>query len=150
MKQILLNCLMFWLAVFLCSCEHDIINPEKKFPLSQWPSLDIHDYEYEQKVNCFCTPPANQFHKITVRNDKIVKVINLQTGNQVANEQFNFFKTISQLNDFVKGTDPNDVAVFNVEYDSIYGFPSFIYVDFDSGIADEEIGYETKNLKPLF
>jgi len=111
---------------------------------SQWKALNIENYEFEQRVICFCPPPAGRFHKITVESGAIVEIVDLEDGSSVSDE-YNFFKTISQLLEFVESINPDSVAVFNIEYDSGIGFPSSIYVDFSHRIADEEIGYETSN-----
>ncbi len=133
------------LLMFLfCSCNNESINFPEMLTLSQWDELNIEDYEYEQRVICFCAPPAGRFHKITVESGAIVEIVDVEDGSIVADEH-NFFKTISELLEFVESINPDSVALINVEYDSSFGFPSFVYVDFNQGIADEEIGYETRN-----
>lgn len=150
MKYIYHNCVVFLLMAALCSCEQKVVNPQNESTPSEWEALNIDDYEIDQRVNCFCaTPPANRFHKITVRDDKIVSAVDLQDGQVLPEKDFAFFKTISELVEFVDSIDPDGVAVYDVRIDSTHGFPTFIYIDFDSRLADEEIGYETKNLHPL-
>lgn len=150
MKYIYHNCVVFLLMAALCSCEQKVVNPQNESTPSDWDALNIDDYEIDQRVNCFCaTPPANRFHKITVRDDKIVSAVDLQDGQVLPEKDFAFFKTISELVEFVDSIDRDGVAVYDVRIDSTHGFPTFIYIDFDSRLADEEIGYETKNLHPL-
>lgn len=150
MKYIYHNCVVFLLMAALCSCEQKVVNPQNESTPSEWEALNIDDYEIDQRVNCFCaTPPANRFHKITVRGDKIVSAVDLQDGQVLPEKDFAFFKTISELVEFVDSIDRDRVAVYDVRNDSTHGFPTFIYIDFDSRLADEEIGYETKNLHPL-
>jgi len=114
---------------------------------SQWQALNIENYEFEQRVVCFCAPPAGRFHKITVESGAIVEIIDLDEERSLPSDNFSFFKTISHLLEFVESINPDSVAIFNIEYDSNFGFPSSIYVDYDHRIADEEIGYETRNFK---
>lgn len=150
MQYIYHNCVVFLLMAALCSCEQKVVNPQTESTPSEWDALNIDDYEIDQRVNCFCaTPPANRFHKITVRDDKIVSAVDLQDGQVLPEKDFAFFKTISELVEFVDSIDRDRVAVYDVRIDSTHGFPTFIYIDFDSRLADEEIGYETKNLHPL-
>ncbi|MFQ5649951.1 MAG: DUF6174 domain-containing protein [bacterium] len=108
-------------------------------------ALQISHYEFEQRVLCFCAPPAGQFHKLTVSDDRLVLV----DDREPTEAEVHTFKTISQLFEFVESIDPDSVAVLRVEYDETYGFPSDIYVDYDSRIVDEEIRYESKNFKEL-
>ena len=146
MRQIFSYFGTFSLILLLLSCESESINFPEMLTLSQWHELSIANYEYEQRIVCFCAPPAGQFHKITVESGAIVEIRDLENGNFVVDEH-NSFRTISQLLEFVESIDPDSVAMINVEYDSSFGFPSSIYVDFNHGIADEEIGYETRNFK---
>lgn len=147
MRQILFYSGTVFLILLLSACENESINFPEMLTLSQWDELNIENYEYEQRFVCFCAPPAGRFHKITVGSGEIVEIVDLEDGSAVVDEH-NSFKTISKLLEFVESIDPDSVALINVEYDSSFGFPSFIYVDFSHGIADEEIGYETRNFKP--
>lgn len=150
MKYKSFNCVVFLLMAALCSCEQNVANPQNESTPTEWESLGIDDYEMDQRVNCFCvTPPANRLHKIRVRDDKIVSTVDLQDGRALPENDFAIFKTISELIEFVDYIDPDSVAVYDVRLDSTHGFPTFIYIDFDRRLADEEIGYETRNFHPL-
>ncbi len=145
MRQIFFYINILFLIFLFCACKNESINSPEILTHSQWQALNIENYEFEQRVVCFCTPPAGRFHKITVESGAIVEIIDLEDDRSLPSENFDFFKTISQLLEFVESIDPDSVAVFNIEYDSNFGFPSSIYVDFDSFTLDEEIGYETRN-----
>lgn len=147
MKQMFFYISSFFLVFLISSCKNESINFPEMLTHSQWQVLNIENYEFEQRVICFCAPPAGRFHKITVEFGAIVEITDLEDGRSLPSENFDFFKTISQLLEFVESINPDSVAVFNIEYDSNFGFPSSIYVDFHQGIADEEIGYETRNFK---
>ncbi len=145
MKQMFFYIGSFFIVFLISSCKNESINFPEMLSHSQWQALNIENYEFEQRVVCFCTPPAGRFHKITVESGAIVEIIDLEDGRSLPSENFDFFKTISQLLVFVESISPDSVAVFNIEYDSNFGFQSSIYVDFHQGSADEEIGYETRN-----
>ena len=111
MKYIYHNCVVFLLMAALCSCEQKVVNPQNESTPSEWEALNIDDYEIDQRVNCFCaTPPANRFHKITVRDDKIVSAVDLQDGQVLPEKDFAFFKTISELVEFVDSTFRMDLS----------------------------------------
>ena len=145
MKQMFFYISSFFLVFLISSCKNESINFPEMLTHSQWQVLNIENYEFEQNVICFFAPPAGRFHKITVESGAIVEIIDLEDDRSLPSENFSFFKTISQLLEFVESINPDSVAVFNIEYDNNFGFPSSIYVDFNQGIADEEIGYETRN-----
>ncbi len=145
MKQMFFYIGSFFLFFLISTCKNESINFPEMLTHSQWQALNIENYEFEQRVICFCVPPAGRFHKITVESGTIVEIIDPEDNRPLPSENFVFFKTISQLLEFVESINPDSVAVFNIEYDSNFGFPSSIYVDFNQWIADEEIGYETRN-----
>ncbi len=147
MKQMFFYISSFFLVFLISSCKNESINFPEMLTDSQWQALNIENYEFEQRVVCLCTPPAGRFNKITVESGANFEIIDLEDGRSLPSENFDFFKTIYQLLEFVESINPDSVAVFNIEYDSNFGFPSSIYVDFHQGIADEEIGYETRNFK---
>jgi hypothetical protein len=147
MRQIFFYINILFLIFLFCACKNESINSPEILTHSQWQALNIGNYDFEQRVSCFCPPPAGRFHEITVESGAIVEIIDLEDGRSLSSENFGFFKTISQLLEFVESINPDSVAVFNIEYDSNFGFPSSLYVDFHQGIADEEIGYETRNFK---
>ena len=135
MKQMFFYISSFFLVFLISSCKNESINFPEMLTHSQWQVLNIENYEFEQSVICFCAPPAGRFHKITVEFGTIVEITDLEDGRSLPSENFDFFKTISQLLEFVESINPDSVAVFNIEYDSNFGFPSSIYVDYDHRIA---------------
>lgn len=102
-------------------------------------------YEIEQMLICFCGPPAGEFQKLKVVNDQIVEI----NGKEPTTLDLQALKTVKLLQEFIDGINPDSVAVYRVSYDETYGFPDDVYIDFDSRIADEEIGYMNRNLKLL-
>jgi len=138
MKQFFLYITALLALLLSFACDQEAMNSPE--------ILKIKNYQITQQVICFCiSPPAGRFYKLTVENGVIVKGTDLQDGSNLPSDNFDFFKTIAQLQEFVDSINPDSVAVFNVEYDNKFGFPSSIYVDFNQTIADEEIGYETRN-----
>jgi hypothetical protein len=106
------------------------------------------NYTFEQSVLCFCpAPPAGVFYKLTVRNNEIVAAENTQTGEKLDAREFDFFKTISGLIELVDSINEDSVAVFNVTYDEEHGYPTYVYIDYSFNIADEEIGYRSRNFE---
>lgn len=147
MKRMFFYISFFLLVFLISSCKNESINFPEMLTHAQWQAFNIDNYEFEQRVVCFCAPPAGRFHKITVESGAIVEIIDLAEERSLPSENFSFFKTISHLLEFVESINPDSVAIFNIEYDSNFGFPSSIYVDYDHRIADEEIGYETKKFQ---
>ena len=135
----------FWAAalVILAGCERNSSAPLQTF--NEGFDWVLPPYEIEQMVYCFCAPPANQWHKLTVRENAIVAV----DGAAPTELEMQMFKTIEQLHEFIADVESREVAFYRVEYDSTYGYPTDLYVDFNAGIADEEIGYRNRNVRTV-
>ena len=72
----------------------------------------------------------------------------------VNNENFNEethsdVLTIDDLLSEIQKATNQGAAKLDVSYDTIYGFPFYLFIDRDIRIADEEISYSVSNFKPL-
>lgn len=106
-------------------------------------------YEFEQRFLCFCVEPAGRFQRILVRNDSIISVTDVANGEPLTAEKYSLFKTVPRLFAFANSVDPDSVAELRVSYDDVYGYPTEVYIDYDARLADEEIGFESRNLRIL-
>jgi len=61
----------------------------------------------------------------------------------------NHLLTIDELFKLVKSIAPDSVFYLSIEYEERFGYPSTIFVDPDSQIADEEYGYKTYSLERI-
>ncbi len=113
----------------------------------QWQRQGFDTYEYDLTVGCFCVfrGPAH----VTVRADTVFSVIAVATGAPV-DPNFRFaYQTIDDLFDVIEEARKRPADRLEVTYDETLGFPSFLYIDYDFGLADEEISYEAANVHPL-
>jgi hypothetical protein len=132
-----------------CSCndlgetlDHsDIVDP-----YARWRSYGFTDYEMLQTHNCFCAYRGP--YKVIVRANRVVSVIDPSNGLSLPREIQAWFKTVDELFAIIRTIDPGTVAAFTVEYDQLYGIPSF-FVDPSAQMADEEYGYSVTNFLPL-
>ena len=127
------------LVLLAASCENTLTG----VPPGSSETWAISDYQFEQKITCFCAEPAGAFHRLTVSQDSILAV----DGRRPTEVELQSFKTIKQLFVLVESIDPDSVAVLEVEYDRQYGFPSNLYIDRSGLIIDEEIRYQSRNLE---
>ncbi len=133
--------MLLCLTIVFNACERNLTGIGGNGSL-EWQKLS---YEVEQRVSCFCPPPHNEFHTLTVVEDEVVLV----DGEAPQDIHLQMFKTINELVELVENTNPDSVAMLRVTYDETYGYPNDIYIDYDVRIADEEIGYTTQNLRLL-
>ncbi len=113
----------------------------------QWERQGFDTYEYDLTVSCFCVfrGPAH----VVVRADTVHSVIAVATGTPV-DPTFRFaYQTIDDLFDVIDEAMKRPADRLEVTYDEILGVPTFIYIDYDFGIADDEINYEAADVHPL-
>jgi hypothetical protein len=84
--------------------------------------------------------------KVVVRDNHIVKVLELSTDTPIPANHWVFYKTVDELFSIAQQTNPDSVAHIAIEYNPRYGLPSLIYIDPDEGVADEEFGYQSEFL----
>ncbi|MDT8323477.1 MAG: DUF6174 domain-containing protein [Bacteroidota bacterium] len=113
-----------------------------------WLALDHHDYELTQERLCFCIL-GGQPVRLTIRGDTLFAGMLLADSSMLPATQLRDYHSVGALFDFVEDIDAAAVADFQLEFDSLYHFPSRVWVDYDRNIADEEIGYRSYDFKPL-
>jgi hypothetical protein len=79
-----------------------------------------------------------------VKSNEILSV----NGVDYADLEYETHKTIDEFFDYIEERQNQNPVIENLEFDSIYGFPSYIYFDISEMIADDEIGYTITNFIP--
>ncbi len=109
----------------------------------RWKAYGFQHYSIEQHPVCFCgLRPANVF----VKDGIIIDVIRVSDSTSLSPSERSQFKTIDELFALIKNIHPESIAIFSVSYDSMFGYPTEIWVDPDAGVADEEYGYRNEKL----
>lgn len=113
--------------------------------LQKWQGSDLENYSFTLQRNCFCRGDAIRPVNIEVENGKVKSAVFADTGEPLpADVDFNsltvddLFKQIGEA--FDSGAEKVDV-----KYDPTYGYPTSIYIDRSSMIADEEVGFTISN-----
>ena len=123
-------------------------------PVSQWQvSLDIardlwsrvgtDSYTYAYQKSCFCSEEETREKIVEVLNGVVVKVNGgvIRRVDSPQGQVSNSFipPTITDLFDKIQDAIDGNAFDLQVTYDDVYGIPSFIRVDYDERIADEEL-----------
>ena len=139
---------IFLLFIILNCTKKTGIIPEDKLNLQEqekkWKKQGITDYEFTSQISCFCQSDYTLPKAIVVKNNEI------QSINRVAyaNLEYENHMTIDELFDYIEDRQNKNPVIENLEFDSVYGFPSYIYFDISEMIADDEIGYTITNFIP--
>ncbi|MDJ0599268.1 MAG: DUF6174 domain-containing protein [Crocosphaera sp.] len=112
-----------------------------------WRSQQLKNYQYIYQQQCFCTPPSNIPLKVSIRNDKITQVVNLNNDQLITD--LTFPQTIDQLFNIIKDAIKGNADEILITYDKTFGYPTRVAIDYQKILADEEITYTVENLSKL-
>ena len=123
-------------------------------PYERWQSYNLNQYSIDEKRWCECFPP-NSFTAYIIDN-KVQDV-----DYEISKENY-YNRTEDEIEDYTKNAAMTINKAFSIieqyrytahrleiDYDSKFGFPSRIFIDIDTLIADEEIIREFSNLKRI-
>ena len=139
---------IFLLFIILNCTKKTGVIPEDELNLQEqekkWKKQGIIDYEFTSQISCFCQSDYTLPKAISVKNDEIQSI----NGVAYANLEYENHMTIDELFDYIEDHQNKNPVIENLEFDSVYGFPSYIYFDISEMIADDEIGYTITNFIP--
>ena len=131
----------------LLNCTKIIeVIPEDEVQLNEqkWKKQGIIDYEFTSQISCFCQTDYTLPKTIVVKSNEILSV----NGVDYADLEYETHMIFDEFFDYIEDCQNQNPIIENLEFDSIYGFPSYIYFDISEMIADDEIGYIITNFIP--
>jgi hypothetical protein len=109
---------------------------------SQWHNSNLNSYGYSLERICLC---SGRNFRVTVIQDKVISVYNTDTGEYVEKEYLSQFKTMETLfADLMKAN--NTAYQINSQYHYKLGYPTNVFIDYDSRMMDEETIYRISSL----
>ncbi len=127
--------------------SNSLLIEELKENRQLWRSQQIENYQYIYQQRCFCPLPSNEPLKVSVKNDKITQVVNLN-NNQVITD-LTLPKTIEELFNIIKDAIQRNADEILITYDPTLGYPTRVEIDYQKILADDEITYTVKDLSKL-
>jgi Family of unknown function (DUF6174) len=113
-----------------------------------WSAQRIDDYEFVVRRECFC-PMGGVAVRVQVRNYLVVsREIDL-TGVAVPSSLAYLYPSIDGLFGLIQGAIDDRAHEITTRYDSSYGFPTDLWIDYDRRVADEEEGYVLLRFREL-
>ncbi len=129
---------LFLSVIFLISfgCEdpvqNEISDPDILLEHNRawWESQGINSYQYQVTKFCYeCWASGIGEVIITVEHNEIVEIKRLDYNTTVAEKYWIDFDTIDELFDIISSWLDSNPRIFEVEYHSIHGYPTFIEID---------------------
>ncbi len=104
-------------------------------------------YSMTQQISCYCFPEEFISPKSIIVENNQIKLINGFSPDKTLG--YESFYTIDQIFEFIDSKLDDDPEFHDIDYSSDYGYPNYLFFDMSRMIADEEISYYIKDLKPL-
>jgi hypothetical protein len=117
-----------------------------------WRSAGLASYEYGYRKYCECHPDTPPETVVTVRDGRVVGVRHRPVGydREVPAEARNlqYYWTVDGLFDLLAAAYQRGAEV-RVKYDASRGFPTEIYVDYDTNAIGDELDLKLTQVTPL-
>ncbi|MEM0962791.1 MAG: DUF6174 domain-containing protein [Bacteroidota bacterium] len=115
----------------------NVETPELDAAIAKWESTGMDDYTMTVRRTCFCpVPDYTGPFQVTVRTGELAEVS--LDGSIVEAERG---ATVASLFDLLRDAYDRQAETVMVEYHPDLGYPISISIDYDTRMADEEIGY---------
>ena len=113
-----------------------------------WRDLDIYDYEFVVRRDCFCDAQTQRPVRVVVRNDAIVSLTFDDTGAPVPAAYYGLYPSVEGLFGIVEDAIDQDADDLDVRYDPTYAYPREVEIDYRHSTADEEITFRAYDFRP--
>jgi hypothetical protein len=138
-------------AFLLSSCS-DILGPgDDARNLSRsrrmWDASGFSSYNYVVSNNCFCVLGGVPV-EVSVRNGQVISVVYASNGVPLAPDLASLYHDVDGLFDLIDDAIRQRAHRVNALYDSQYGYPSDVFIDYQANAIDEEFGFRVSALTP--
>lgn len=105
-------------------------------------------YTYTLQRNCFCAPEYRAPIDIRVYNGLVQEATTRPFSRPLPAERRSEALTVEGLFGLIREAINRNASSIAVNYESYYGYPVNISIDYDTRIADEELAITTSNFRP--
>ena len=139
------------LVVFLAACSAG--GTELTRNQSKWQAADISHYRFQLGVGCFC--PVGDIMPLTVEvmDGEIVSILDVNGNDYPSTDPMSEFilkyATIDRIFSELGSEPVQEADSLTVSYDSTYGFPVEVAIDYIELAADDELYLSVSGFEPL-
>ena len=153
MKKLLVLITFFALAVAACSSGAQASGEQTELERNQekWRDANISHYQFNVHISCFCAFVQDMPLVIEVMDGEVVSM-EYQSGKAVEDmnrELFDRFATIDRIFAEIETDLAGAADKVTVTYDSTYGFPVDIVIDYVEEAIDDELYLTVSGFEPL-
>lgn len=111
-----------------------------------WEAQNVSTYSFTFSHNCNCLDEVTAPREALVENDVVTSQVQRDGYKRLRTEDFQAW-TVNELFELI-ALEESRADSLNVEYHELYGYPTFIQVDRDKQIADDEYTITVTNMVP--
>ncbi|MCG8466882.1 MAG: DUF6174 domain-containing protein [Gemmatimonadetes bacterium] len=115
---------------------------------ARWLSSGIRDYDFEYRQQCECGSAFSDAAIVEVRQGRVAAVRYRDSGQPAAATDRGLFPTVDDLFARIEDAIRRNAASLTVTYDTRWGYPTRIDIDYDVQVADDEISIDASALTP--
>jgi len=143
---------LLFLVVLLTACS-GIVKSEIAKNQEKWALAGISHYRFDLNIGCFCAFRSQMPLSVEVMDGEIVSMIdpdgNIVDATDSNYEYYSRFATIDRLFSELESDSIKEADEVTVTYDSTYGFPTQISIDYIKEAVDDELGLTVSGLEVL-
>ena len=107
--------------------------------LKQWQTMRLQDYDLLYQKHCYCLPDHLRSIRVEIRNGEVAQALFVDTNSPVVKDIQ--LETISTFFELIDQAQKKSAYKIEVDYDSAYGYPKSIDIDYHQRMVDDEIAF---------
>lgn len=142
--------IFIFMALILAACSMGS-QTEIERNKEKWQDANVSHYRYSLFVGCFCVFSQDMPLVIEVKDGEVVSM-EYQNGNEIdatSRELFEKYATIDRIFSELEKDINGEADEVVVTYDSTYGFPAEVNIDFIKNAVDDELALTVSNFEKL-
>lgn len=107
--------------------------------LKQWQSMGLQGYDLLYQKHCYCLSDHLRSIRMEIRKGEVAQALFVDTNSPVVKDIQ--LETISTFFELIDQAQKKSAHKIEVDYDSVYGYPKSINIDYHQRMVDDEIAF---------
>jgi len=111
-----------------------------------WNRIGAVRYRMLERISCYCLFDHPHLVAIEVLDNQIVSIRDVWTGAAVTAPPPNAYRTVDGVFSLIEEAIDSGAERVSVKYDMYVGAPIETYIDYDTAVVDEEMGFRLSDM----
>jgi hypothetical protein len=134
-------CLLALLALLAGATHAETNRQEYEAARQQWLAAEVHDYQFQFNLSCFCMAENHGDLRVVVKNDVVQGATWLNNGEAASAGYLRLIPSLSGVFQKIDAAYASHAEKIELRFNPDYGFPEQVFIDYSTRIADEEFRY---------